>query len=214
MPATSRPWEKITLFAFGVFFFLILLLIALLDKNPTPTSWYIYICVLALAAGGIAALLPGTMELRWNPGIRATSALGLAVLVFYVGKDKITNLPHVHDLKSYLVFQTQDASAPNPATADVYVLINAKIVKSNVVSTSSPPWKVANPVPAKNIDIVRGVGGIRVDFSTLEQGDKILVALQENGLWWVSSEMTIPEAELQMASSSQGGLINRIQNAQ
>jgi hypothetical protein len=214
MPAAPRAWEKITLFAFGVFFFLILLLIAFLDRSPTPTSWYIYCCVLALAAGGIAALLPGTLDLKWHPSLRATGALGVAVLLFYVGKDKITNQLHVHDLKSYLVFQTQDATAPGPATADVYVVINSRVVKCDLVSTSTPQFEVADKAREKDIDIVRGIGGIRVDFDTLRQGDKIFVVLQENGIWWVSSEMTIPEAELQMASTSPRGLINRIHNAQ
>ena len=51
-----RYWEKITLFVFGTFFFIVLLAIAWLDRRPSGSSWYIYICVLAMAAGGVAAL--------------------------------------------------------------------------------------------------------------------------------------------------------------
>src|SRR5207247_3685376 len=55
--AVDNTWEKKTLFSFGTALFLILLAIALFDRKPTQTSWYVYTCVLAMAAGGIAAVL-------------------------------------------------------------------------------------------------------------------------------------------------------------
>jgi general stress protein CsbA len=55
MPPASSVWEKVTLFIFKSVFLTALLVIAHFDKNPSYTSWYIYVCVLAMAAGGIAA---------------------------------------------------------------------------------------------------------------------------------------------------------------
>ena len=81
-----RDWEKPTLFVFGTVFFIVLLAIAWLDKSPSKSSWYIYNWVLAMAAGGIAALLPGAINVNLNPGIRASGAIAVAVLAFYFGK--------------------------------------------------------------------------------------------------------------------------------
>lgn len=211
MTAGQSTWEKVTLFVFGAVCFFILLAVAWWDKYPTPTSWYIYNCVLAMAAGGISALLPGALDLNWHPAIRATSAFAIAVIVFYAGKDKIRPNPTVRDLKSFLVPES-GANAYNPRDADVYVVVNSNIVKRDVVS-SAPEFAVTGKNRSKDTDVARGPGGIRVDFKTLEQGDKIFVVLKENSLWWESDDMTIPEAELQMKKANRDGIVNRIYHA-
>jgi hypothetical protein len=205
----TGDWEKRTLFVFAVFCFLILLLVAVLDKTPTRTSWHIYNCVLALAAGGIAALVPGTLSLKWHPGVRATGALAFAVLVFYAGKEIGPIPPQVQDLRSYLAFPGAEG---DPRSSDVYVVLNSKVVKTDVVSSSESSFSVGDPESQKQIQIVRGPGGIRVDFTTLRHGDEIYVIVQENSKWWVSSDITVPDAQLQMKSTSVSNLKNRIKS--
>jgi hypothetical protein len=61
------------------------------------------------------------------------------------------------------------------------------------------PLKVADPGRGKDVSINRGAGGIRIDFKTLSQGDRIFVAEQDHGLWWKTNDMTIPEAQLEMS---------------
>jgi len=63
-----QNWEKITLFVFGSVFFTVLLAIAWLDRHPSHSSWYIYLWVLAMAAGGVAALLPVRIFVFWGLG--------------------------------------------------------------------------------------------------------------------------------------------------
>jgi hypothetical protein len=90
-----------------VFFFSVLLLIAHFDPTPTQFSWFIYNCVLALSAGGVAGLLPGTLNVNWPSGVRATGALAFAIVVFYLGhlgQHIADDEAKVQNLDSYLVF--------------------------------------------------------------------------------------------------------------
>ena len=202
-------WDKRTLFMFGACACSILLLVAVFDKTPTRTSWHIYNCVLALAAGGIASLLPGTLSLNWHPGIRATGALALAVLVFYFGKDMAPAPPQMQNMRSYLAFPHAEC---DPRNCDVYVVFNAKIVKMDVVSSPEPPFGVVDQELANQIQIVRGPGGVRIDFASLRQGDELYIMVQENALWWVSSDITVPDAQLEMKATSVTNLKNRIKS--
>lgn len=69
-------------FSFGVIFVAALLYLATVEKNPSPVAIRVYITVLALAAGGIGAILPGFIEVRYKNILRAGGAMGLAVLVY------------------------------------------------------------------------------------------------------------------------------------
>jgi len=201
-------WESAALFAFGSIFLISLLVIAFIDRDPTRTSWYIYNCVLAMAAGGIAGLLPGSLSLNWHPGIKAGGALALAIIVFYGGRDLRSSEAKVQDLKSFLIFDPK-AVAANPDTSDVYVIVNWKVVKSDVLS-GEPDLKVDDPGRGKDVSINRGPGGIRIDFKTLSQGDKIFVAEHDQSRWWKTGDMTIPEAQLEMSEVPFAAISKRV----
>ena len=110
-----RDWEKITLFAFGSFFFSVLLVMSWFAKEPTHTQWYIDLCVLSMAAAGVAALLPGAINLQVHSAVRATGAVAVAVLIFYFGKDEVKV---VQGVKSHLEFPDNSV---DPRSADIYV---------------------------------------------------------------------------------------------
>jgi hypothetical protein len=120
----------VSLFAFASVFLSGLLVIALVDKNPSQTSWHIYNCVLAMAAGGFAALLPGSVSLKLPPGTKAGGAIAITVLIFYVGKNFGSPEARVQDLQSFLMF-SPNAVAANPNTSDVYVVVNWKVVEKS-----------------------------------------------------------------------------------
>jgi hypothetical protein len=68
-------------FTFGVIFLCVMLGFANFIPNPTPFQFRIFLTVLALAAAGIGAALPGYLEVQ-RPGVfRAGGALALFVLV-------------------------------------------------------------------------------------------------------------------------------------
>jgi len=88
--ADSPPtWEKITAFAFGVIFVIVMLYLSLFVPNPTPTQWFTFRVVLALAAAGVGALLPGLIWVKAPPYVRAGGALALFVLVYWFNPPKI-----------------------------------------------------------------------------------------------------------------------------
>jgi hypothetical protein len=198
-----RDWEKITLFAFGTFFFIVLLAIAWLDRHPSGSSWYIYICVLAMAAGGVAALLPGAINVDLHPGIRAGGAIAVAVLVFYFGKDRPTEALMVQGLKSHL--DAPQGSVIDPAS-DVYVVINSKLAtydKGGFSSVEDLHFGLSDWNGAKNVSVKRGPGGIQIVYGALTQGDTIdVISKDPSGHWWVSNDTIVPEGELTMSSSS------------
>lgn len=84
--ASSAPWEKITAVVLGVVFVSVLLGFAWLIPAPTDSQYATFKTVLALAAAGIGAILPGLIhiELPLPKGIlRASGAVVLFVLVFF-----------------------------------------------------------------------------------------------------------------------------------
>jgi hypothetical protein len=208
----SRDWEKITLFVFGTVFFIVLLAIAWLDPHPSKSSWYIYIWVLAMAAGGVAALLPGAININLNPAIRASGALAIAVLVFYFGKDRAAEDTIVQHLTSHLDGPLGAAIDPS---ADVYVVINSKLAAysrggyaTEHLNFGANDWK-----GAKKVSVDRGSGGIQISYGALAQGDRIAVISKDSsGLWRISNDMIVPEGELAMRDTTFSGLKARFEN--
>lgn len=210
----SPDWEKPTLFVFGTVFFIVLLAIAWLDPHPSTSSWYVYIWVLAMAAGGVAALLPGAINVNLNPGIRASGALAMAVLVFYFGKDRAVDTT-VQNMKSHLdAPQGQQMGGIDPSS-DVYVVINSKLAAydkggqaTEHLDFGKNDWK-----GAKKVFVDRGAGGIQILYSTLSQGDKVdVIAKDSSGLWRISNDMVVPEGELGMRDTTFSELKARFEN--
>ena len=75
--------ESLLAFTFGVVFVIVLLVFAVAIPNPTEFTIFIFRVVLALAAAGIGAVLPGLIDVKL-PIVRAGGALALAVMVYLV----------------------------------------------------------------------------------------------------------------------------------
>jgi hypothetical protein len=196
----APDWEKITLFAFGSFFFIVLLAIALLDRNPSKSSWYIYLWILALAAGGVAALLPGAVNVNLKPGIRASGALAVAVLVFFFGRDRSAGNLVVQGFESHLDYR---GSVIDPSSS-IYVTINWKLAAFDQggsgpkdLDFGANDWR-----GTKQARVVRGSGGIYIQYGDLKQGDQIdVIAKGPSGTWWISNDMIVPHTELEMRNT-------------
>jgi hypothetical protein len=70
-------------FLFGVIFVVTMLVLAIEVPNPTPFQYTVFRVVLALAAAGVAAMIPGFLELTVPDWIRAGGALAVFVVVFF-----------------------------------------------------------------------------------------------------------------------------------
>jgi hypothetical protein len=74
--------DRILAFAFGVTFVSVLLYLGAVQTNPTPLAIRIDVTVLALAAAGVGAMLPGFLQVRYKNFVRAGGALALFALVY------------------------------------------------------------------------------------------------------------------------------------
>lgn len=82
----SPLWEKIVAVVFGLGFLMVMLGFSVVFPEPTPTQYDTFKTVLALAAAGFAAVLPGVIhiDLPLPKGVvRASGAVVLFVIVYF-----------------------------------------------------------------------------------------------------------------------------------
>jgi len=90
--------QTIAVFIFGVALILTMLILALKFPRPTHFQYNIFRITFALASAGVAAVIPGFIDLKISPSsyllVRAGGALGVFVLVFFFNpaKYKIENV--------------------------------------------------------------------------------------------------------------------------
>jgi hypothetical protein len=68
-------------FAFGSVFIISILVFTAVVKNPSPTEIWTYRIILALAAAGVAAVLPGFIDIKYKGFVQAGGAIGVFVLI-------------------------------------------------------------------------------------------------------------------------------------
>jgi hypothetical protein len=68
-------------FAFGAVFIISILVFTAVVKNPSPTEIWTYRIILALAAAGVAAVLPGFIDIKYKGFVQAGGAIGVFVLI-------------------------------------------------------------------------------------------------------------------------------------
>lgn len=68
-------------FAFGSIFIISILVFTAVVKNPSPTEIWTYRIILALAAAGVAAILPGFIDIKYKGFVQAGGAIGVFVLI-------------------------------------------------------------------------------------------------------------------------------------
>lgn len=96
----STPWnlDQLVAFAFGAGFILLLIILAAAIPNPSDSTFFIFRVVLAVAAAGFVAAIPGLMNIRWSEGrrlqIRASGALAAFLLIYLVNPAPLVN-PHI-----------------------------------------------------------------------------------------------------------------------
>jgi len=78
-----RHWEIVTAFSFGVVFIVAIMTIAILRPNPTAFEYTVFRIVIALAAAGIGAILPGFLDVSFKKWLRAGGALAVFAVVYF-----------------------------------------------------------------------------------------------------------------------------------
>lgn len=79
----TRSQQRVVAISFGIAFILLLLGLALLVPYPTDFQYAVFRIVLALAAAGVAATIPGFLSVEVTGAVRAGGAIGVFVVVYF-----------------------------------------------------------------------------------------------------------------------------------
>jgi hypothetical protein len=95
----TKGLQQILAFVFGVAFVVVLLVLAVEIPNPTSFQYTTFRVILALAASGIAVMIPGFLHVTISTWIRAGGALGVFVVVFFFNPASLVSLPDMHPVQ-------------------------------------------------------------------------------------------------------------------
>jgi hypothetical protein len=84
IPTMTKTVQIILAFIFGVVFVGVLMVVAIAFPQPSPFQYTVFRIVLALAAAGVAAMIPGLLEVRFGKWLSATAALAVFVIVYFL----------------------------------------------------------------------------------------------------------------------------------
>lgn len=79
----TKHTQKYAAAAFGTVFVVVLIGIAFFVPEPTDFQYLVFRIVLALAAAGVAAMIPGFLEVQLSQTLRAGGALGVFLVVYF-----------------------------------------------------------------------------------------------------------------------------------
>jgi hypothetical protein len=204
---TPAARDKTILFAFSMVLLVGLATVTWLNPHFTAQQWFINACILALAAGGFAAFLPGALEWQVSPQMRATGAIALVIFVLVLG----TRIPTREvQARSWSLVTPNGSEPPNPDGAAVYVSLDDQIVKAS--GTQNPDFKVSSSGLGKEIDIQRGNGGIVVHVPRAASGQRLFIIVEDQGKWWISNDVRVPPTDrLELRETDLQRLRRRIQ---
>jgi len=78
-----KAHERLAVFIFGVVFITALLILSVAFPQPTFWQYQLFRIVLSLAAAGVAAMIPGSIEVSASKWVKAGGAIAVFVLVLY-----------------------------------------------------------------------------------------------------------------------------------
>src|ERR1700685_3870916 len=85
----SKSHERKAAFLFGTVFVAIFLVVALFLPKPSPFQYSFFRIILALAAAGVAAFIPGFINVSVKGSVRAGGALAVFVIVYFFNPAKL-----------------------------------------------------------------------------------------------------------------------------
>jgi hypothetical protein len=92
----QKAVQRRVAFTFGVVFIVVLLVLALFVPEPSPFQYTVFRIVLALAAAGAAAMIPGFIEFNIPGWLRAGGALAVFIVVFFYNPASLVAPPTPH----------------------------------------------------------------------------------------------------------------------
>ncbi|EAR61994.1 hypothetical protein [Neptuniibacter caesariensis] len=85
----KKSTEKLLAYLFGVIFVIAILVIAIFIPSPKPFQYEVFKIVLAIATAGVAAFIPGFLNVQVGSWVRAGGAIAVFVIVFFFSPAKL-----------------------------------------------------------------------------------------------------------------------------
>ncbi|MEK7702678.1 MAG: hypothetical protein AAB317_01790 [Nitrospirota bacterium] len=79
----KKETQQLIAFGFGVIFIVTMLILAIVFPNPTPFQYNTFRLVLSLAAAGVAAMIPGFIQVDLPNWMKAGGGLAVFVIVYF-----------------------------------------------------------------------------------------------------------------------------------
>ena len=86
----TKSHERVLAFVFGTVFVAVMLTVAIVRPNPTAFQYIVFRSVLALAAGGVSAMIPGFLTIEIPKWLRAGGALAVFATVYFYNPAQLT----------------------------------------------------------------------------------------------------------------------------
>ena len=166
--------QIVVAFAFGLILVSTVLVLAVRFPNPTPFQYNVFRTVLSLAAAGVAAMIPGFINIEWDTTgllIRAGGTLAIFVIVFFFNPAMLPAAEARNDL-------TEGASDPHKDSDRSTI----KDAARGQVSDRAPKKDLAQPqASARASDIFLSYAS-----EDRERVRPLVERLEEHGwsVWW------------------------------
>lgn len=79
----AKKNEQYLAYGFGLVFIVVILVLAIVFPTPTQFQYTVFRIILALAAAGIAAFIPGFLQVDFKNVVRASGAIAVFVVVYF-----------------------------------------------------------------------------------------------------------------------------------
>lgn len=157
MEETFFP-SQIAVFSFGVSFVSALLVLAIKFPRPTDFQYLVFRIVLAISVAGIAANMPGLLNVSVSSIVSASGALGVFVVIYFFSPANLVVQPASNSIVEALNDYWKNISFPedplegveiakayNALTKTSYLWINASkkdkaIIHKEIWETAFKPW--------------------------------------------------------------------------
>lgn len=146
--------QIIAAFIFGISFVVTLLVIAVKFPNPTSFQYSVFRITLSLAAAGVAAMIPGFINLDLSSGtqilIRAGGAIAVFVIVFFFNPAPLILNKSMESYKDEIIRQNKNKDKKNEQILLVIGKIRECDKAFNVMLTDSAKQNYTGPFSGMN----------------------------------------------------------------
>jgi hypothetical protein len=217
--------DKVAAFAFGTVFIALLLFMVKANEKISPEAFTIFRIILALAAGGIGAVVPGVLDVRMKGFLRAGGAMGMFAVVYFfsppapnVGRE-LGDIPPDPVVPAEGAIQTWFAFTDTNRFADAWAVAASSFKKSHprevfiglLAAQRTPLGQSITRVPHSLYNATQLPGGARGNFrfysyqTKFSSGQELVETLLlsvEDAQWRVAGHIVAP---LPSATAGQPG---------